>query len=139
MRSFFLALILSLLMLCTSRVSSQPLVVRPSVMLIADKIAEHNKYESARVGFAGSASEQYRQYELLVKTATKEELVLLLNHKSAAVRVYVFKGLLFKDPKAAYSHLNELNNDSATVFTLIGCIGGRSSVADLIHSISGSF
>ena len=107
-----------------------------SVKQVVEAIAANNKYESIQVGFAGSISAQYRNYQRLLRFATDKDLLLLIRHKNPAVRVYAFKALLHINRKLASSMYNIIKADTAGIFTLYGCIGGQSTVAGIAHSLS---
>lgn len=100
---------------------------------IVSEIAKNNKYESRFVGFAGTPSQQYSHYQDLRKTATKEELVELLNHKNAVVRIYGFKALYETDRETAEKYSAELLKDTADFMTLQGCIAGTETVKNYVR------
>ncbi|HTN45256.1 MAG TPA: hypothetical protein VL098_02845 [Flavipsychrobacter sp.] len=102
---------------------------------IVKRITLINKFESEYVGFAGSASKQYKNYKRLLETATEKELQALLSHKNAAVRVYVFMALQKKNPTLAKKASKKLLNDKEIIRTLQGCIGGVTTVRELVATI----
>jgi hypothetical protein len=102
-------------------------------MVTVRQIAANNKYESQYVGFAGSYSEQYRNFDQLLRFATEQDLLLLVKNQNAVVRVYSFKALLCKNRRLATSMYEVLRSDETPVFTLEGCIGGQATVGSLIN------
>ena len=102
---------------------------------IVNAIAINNKYESQFVGFAGSPSVQYQNYERLKNIATNDELVHLLKHKSAAVRIYSFKTLYEKDPGLAKKLSAQLLADTSEFMSLQGCIAGTEDVKSFVQRI----
>ena len=99
------------------------------------KISAVNKYESQFVGFAGTPSQQYLNFQHLRQSATQEELQELLRHKNAVVRIYSFKALYEKNRKAAEQHSRELLKDTARFMTLQGCIAGSDRVKNTVRRI----
>lgn len=100
---------------------------------IVKEIAASNKYESAYVGFAGSPSEQYSRMKQLSKLADDKELLQLIRHTNAAVRIYSYLALQMKYPEKAKTVYKKITSDSSTVFTLIGCVGGSNTVGSIIR------
>jgi hypothetical protein len=112
--------------------TSDPGAGRDSLAVVVSQIAANNKYESQYVGFAGSYSQQHRNFERLIMFANDQDLLLLVRNKNAAVRVYSFKALMVKNRKLAASMYEVLRTDGTPVFTLEGCIGGEATVGSLI-------
>lgn len=108
--------------------------VRKPVEAILKQMRTYNMYESRYVGFAGSESEQYVRFQSLVKTANVTELTYLARYdKNAAVRIYSFLALKQKDEAKALKLVPVMNKDTASVNTLIGCIGGKKAVNQLLN------
>ncbi len=109
--------------------------ISPKVKTLVDKIAKYGKYESERVGFAGTPSEQFKNYKQLLKIATTQELKLLVLDESPVVKVYAFQALAENDTKSAVVIAKSLEKDTAVVYTLEGCIGGEATVQELAMRI----
>ncbi len=110
-----------------------------TVNSIVSSISNHNVFESAHVGFAGVPSRQYILYKKLDAVASNEELrELAKNNKNAVVRLYAFEALLNR--KEVTEEINkQFQNDQAMVYTLQGCVGGRSNVKDVAHRLAQNF
>lgn len=106
---------------------------KDSLATTVQRIADINKYESQYVGFAGSYSEQYKNFDRLLRCVTEQDLILLVKNKNPAVRVYSFKALITKNKKLAASIYEVLQSDDAPIFTLEGCIGGQATVSSLVR------
>jgi len=115
---------------CFAQVSSGD-----SLKHVVEAIANNNKYESMQVGFAGSLSDQFKNYQRLLRFATDKDLLLLIRHKNPAVRVYAFKALLRINRKLSSSTYHMIKADTTMIFTLNGCIGGQSTVAGLAYTL----
>jgi hypothetical protein len=95
-------------------------------------LAEINKtgrYESERVGFAGTQSEQYKRYQQLLKANTTD-LIKQYSSARGVAKVYLFKAIAFKD-KANARLLFEKDKDGTAIHTLFGCLGGTTTVKKL--------
>jgi hypothetical protein len=105
--------------------------ISDSALSVVRQLATHNTFESEYVGFAGSPSRQFALMHKLQDIATDQELFSLTKHGNAVVRVYAFIALCRVHSKLADKAYQQLSKDQATVSTLTGCIGGRSTVAIL--------
>lgn len=107
--------------------------VSPSVLRHVEKLREFNRVESSAVYESGQPSEVYAVYEKMLALSSEQELCLLLEDRTPAVRVYALWGLKDKFPQKdlfpiVLAHLS----DDIKVDTLFGCIGDRMKVADLM-------
>lgn len=102
-------------------------------MLLVKEMAGANKYESQYVGFAGTQSVQYKRMQALSDKVTETELRQLTRHGSAVVRIYSYIILKRKYPKVAKKIREQLMKDDTPVFVFDGCIGGRSTVQNIIR------
>ena len=109
-----------------------------SISKIVSEMASFGKYESSRVGFAGSPSQQHARMNELAKYATENDYKSLVEHKSPVVRVYSYMAMRSKYPKTAQSTYQTLSKDTTTIMTLEGCIGGSSTVGALIKRFEAS-
>lgn len=99
-----------------------------------EALAAHSRIESACVGFAGAPSEVYRDFRDMVDHATEEELEDLLTHESPVVRGYI-AGFFVSKYGPEHPALQPLHADTAEVFTMVGCIGGKTTVAELAQGM----
>ena len=132
----YLVLMLSILLFANAAIAqkgkSAPLPGNKAVLAtIVARISQNGNYESPYVGFAGSYSEQYKNYDNLLASATDQDLLLLVKDESPAVRIYAFKALLAKNLELAASIFKDLKSDKTDIFTLEGCIGGQATVSSL--------
>ena len=105
------------------------------IQKIVDKIEEDNMYMSSAVGYGGERPKQWDRFEELKKKATDEELIILTNHKSPAVKCYSFQALAErKNPKTFEILLNHLK-DTEMVETFQGCIVSGQSVGDFFLDV----
>jgi hypothetical protein len=113
----------------------EPSKIRKEVRKIADKIGKLNEIHGAAISVGGERTEQYDRFEKIVKEATIEELLELMEHPKPAVRGYTFWGLA----KRYYEGLEEVliahANDEEKVFQINGCIGGEIPVIDFMRWI----
>lgn len=130
---------LLILLLFISGLATAQQRVSKDVQKIVNTIAARNVYESERVGFAGSPSGQYKKMKELKKKATVSELIFLArSHKNGVVKIYAWQALQSnphvtnKDKKTIEGLHNQLMHDTTRVSTLMGCVGGKASVATLL-------
>lgn len=88
-------------------------------------------FESRTIGVGGALSDTYARFETLRGRANEAELIALLEHESAVVRAYVGVHVATKVP-AGLLALVALAEDDTPIATLRGCIGGGSSVSQLV-------
>lgn len=103
--------------------------------LIVKKIENINILMGSAIGSAGRRPEQYDNFELLKKTATKDELVLLTKHSNAVVRCYSFWALCNYKNFDLFSLVKSHINDDALVRTQFGCIGSTEKVGDFFINL----
>lgn len=102
----------------------------PELKRIVDSIAKGNSVESSHIGEAGSPSEQYAKYEQLKSIATIKQLTMLTDHQNSAVRCYAFQALATNKADNVFNVLLNHLNDTSSVYTLSGCVGGNSFTGD---------
>jgi len=95
---------------------------------LVDEIASYNRVDSKFTGYGGTTSEQYLRFERLSKYATTNELIELLNNKSAVVRVYAFWGLQDRKNINLKRIILEHIQDTLSFASLQGCIGSHSYI-----------
>ncbi|MBC8757530.1 hypothetical protein H2O64_22865 [Kordia sp. YSTF-M3] len=108
--------------------------IRPKVEKIAESISEGNRLEDKRVGLGGSPSNQYIKFEKLKKIATEKELLLLLQHESAAVKGYASWALIDKQYNDLTLIFNKFLETEETVKTFSGCIISTDHLALVFYS-----
>lgn len=124
----------TILILLTSQFSYSQKISK-KIQKVVDKIAEDNMYKSSAVGYAGERTKQWDRFEELKKRATDEELIILTNHKSPAVKCYSFQALAErKSPKTFEILLNHLK-DTDVIETFQGCIVSVQLVGDFFLNV----
>ncbi|WP_431241647.1 hypothetical protein ACQ9BO_16750 [Flavobacterium sp. P21] len=104
--------------------------IRPNIQKLVDEIQKGNRLTSEFINYEGQKSEQFELCQLLDSLATRDELIELVNHNSAAVKCARFcpfmqaRYRIFK--KIILDHLN----DYQEIKLQSGCIGYTSVVAD---------
>ena len=106
----------------TQKSTYEPEKISKEVTEIVKKIAEKNVINSSMVGVAALKTAQYERFEQLVKIATTEELLEIMNHENPTVRGYTFWALA----KRRYENLEEVYmahaKDKEVVATSQGCL-----------------
>jgi hypothetical protein len=105
-----------------------------AVPSLVEDIAQENRVEYAMIGFSGSSSSIYEKFEKIKSKATKEELVVLLDHDSVAVVCYALYALMDKElvePSVLFER--SINNDKK-VSTYYGCIMMSETLSALIYN-----
>ncbi len=96
-------------------------------------IARNNEVHSAHIGFAGVKSEVYGAYEGLKNSSKMSELFSLLQHDSAAVRVYAYKAIVERDSSLTESAWKELKGKNDMVLTFSGCLKAMETISRAIR------
>lgn len=102
---------------------------------IVARIAKAKIVTSEHIGFGGSRSKQYDNFEKLACMATKKELEELTNHPNEAVRCYAFQALSYDNTADLLPIIIAHIHDTATVETFFGCSRSSEVVADYFISI----
>lgn len=105
------------------------------IQKVVDKIEEDNMYKSSAVGYAGERTKQWDRFEELKKKATDEELIILTNHKSPAVKCYSFQALAERNNPKTFEILLDHLKDTDMVETFQGCIVSGQSVGDFFLDV----
>lgn len=96
---------------------------------IVKKIASVNELQDKHIGFAGSESEQYKNFELLKSKADIDELLKLIDNKNSVVACYAAFALVDKSYNDLSSiYLKFLNNDKE-IATFSGCIKSNDKIS----------
>ena len=101
-----------------------------SVSEIVSGMEKENVLMGPAVGIAGEKPAQWSRYEVLQAKASEKELIALTSHKNATVRCYAFKALLSRESSGIMQIIKGHAMDTATVYTLFGCLGGSQEVRD---------
>jgi hypothetical protein len=99
--------------------------------IIVNGIEMGKRIESAHLGPAGIASDQWKRYEQLQKAATRNQLTALTDHKNPAVRCYAFQALVQRHSENVFVVLMNHLKDTAIVETQSGCIVEECSVSGI--------
>lgn len=89
---------------------------------LVNRIAAVNSVHERGIGAAGEYSEVYASFERINEIASKKELLDLLQHDSAAVRVYAFRCIESRDSSLADSARILIKHKEAPVEWFSGCI-----------------
>ena len=104
------------------------------VTKIVNEIATTNRYdESYTIGIGGIISTQYQLFQQLAQLATPQQLVDLINHKNAVVRLYAYQALRRKKVKISEGIMTDFANDRTLITVLRGCIMEQQPVSMLIN------
>ena len=107
-----------------------------SIADVVREMAEINVVMGSAVGYARVRPKQYDNFLALQEHATADELMLLLNHPSPAVRCYAFDALrLLKTPTEILQVVMAHLDDDIEVQMHFDCMIFRTKVAD--HMIDG--
>ncbi len=133
-RTAFLVLILCLCISGTAYALPPKVIVNKQAEAILKQIRKFNSYESAFVGFAGSASEQRKRGVSLIKKASAKELAYVAQYdKNGVARLYAYEALKEKDAAKAKQLLPIMQRDTVKINTLIGCMGGKKAINELLN------
>ncbi len=99
---------------------------------ILNKMTQINCYMGPAVYESGEKPEQYSLYEILRKTATKDQLKSLLSHKNGVIRAYSLQALIARNEEMDWDAIALASfSDTEKVETQFGCLGGKESVGDI--------
>ena len=85
-------------------------------LLLVKQIAEEGTVESQHIGIVGRTPNQWIRFDSLRKISTHEDLMSLANHKSAAVKIYIFDYLLDSHKWGEALQVLKLNYSDRTKF-----------------------
>ena len=111
------------------------------VTKIVNEIATTNRYdESYTIGIGGIISTQYQLFQQLAQLATPQQLVDLINHKNAVVRLYAYQALRRKKVKISEGIMTDFANDRTLITVMRGCIMEQQPVSTLInHKLNAAY
>ncbi|MDX2067690.1 MAG: hypothetical protein SFV55_04645 [Haliscomenobacter sp.] len=95
-------------------------------------MAKENEVHNAAISVAGEKTLQYRRFEGLVKKATLNELLELVEHPNPAVRVYAFWALAKREFEKLEAVLMAHAADEQLIYYIEGCLGGDLKVIDFM-------
>lgn len=110
-------------------------ILRPDIEQIVNQIANYQTVDAGGVGIAGVKTEQYERFEKLIKYAKLNELIILTDDKSAAVRAYSFWALAKKHFPGLELIVKKHANDTSSFRFFSGCILLNERVNDFYVSI----
>ena len=130
---FLSLLVLPLLLPAQSPKSTYaPQKISKSILQIAKDMAKENEVHNAAISVAGEKTLQYRRFEGLVKKATFNELLELVEHPNSAVRVYAFWAMAKRKFEKLEAVLMAHAADEQLVYYIEGCLGGDLKVIDFM-------
>lgn len=100
---------------------------------LVNSIAEKNIVECEVIGFSGSPSSVYQEYEKLKSIVSKEKLLELTNHDSLAVVGYASYALIDRALVEPHQLFERFIVEDKNVRTFCGCIMSSSSMSSLIY------
>ena len=100
---------------------------------LVNSIAKANIVTCESVGFAGSPSGVYKDFERLKRKATKEELIGLTHHDSVAVAVYAAYALIDRELIDSDKLLEQFLDNPKEVSTMCGCLLSSSTTPSEIY------
>lgn len=109
-----------------------PQKISKSILQIAKDMAKENEVHNAAISVAGEKTLQYRRFEGLVKKATLNELLELVEHHNPAVRIYAFWALAKREFEKLEAVLMAHAADEQPVYYIEGCLGGDIKVIDFM-------
>jgi hypothetical protein len=108
-------------------------ITNKSVLNLRDTIAKFNEVQDSHIGYAGSPSEQYGNYEKLLKIASDNELYMLTKDTNYSVATYAAFGLIERDNPLFIDVFEHFLKDDKKVNTMKGCIVGSDLVSSEIY------
>lgn len=96
-------------------------------------IADINEVHGSLIGVALANSEVYESFEGLYKAANINDLYPLLEHDSAAVRVYAYLAIVLKDSTLCESAWGKMKGKKEYVRTFNACIRDEKPIDIVIN------
>lgn len=110
-------------------------ITNESVLNLRDIIAQFNQVQDRFIGFAGSPSEQYGNYEKLLKIASDNDLKLLTKDTNYTVATYATFGLIERNNPFFIDVFERFLKNDKRVGTMKGCTIGSDLVsAEIYHA-----
>ena len=116
------------------------MICHSNTMIISDEVNEivyRMELIDSFYNFAlgGGYVQQRNSFELLLQTATEDELIQLTSHANGVIRCYAFKGLLKTKSKITSEVIERLERDNAVIVYINGCVRGRQSVSRVVNDL----
>lgn len=108
-------------------------ITNESVLNLRDSIAQFNEVQDSHIGYAGSPSEQYENYEKLLDIASDKDLLLLTEDTNYSVATYATFGLIERNNSTFIDVFERFLKDAKRVKTMKGCMVGSSLVSSEIY------
>ncbi|WP_026706616.1 hypothetical protein [Flavobacterium soli] len=108
--------------------------ISSKIKTVVEKISQQNRLTGEYIGYAGSKSTQYENFEEL-KNASTDELISLTNHPNGVVRCYAFWTLGFKSNVDLFEIVKNHLNDNEIIEYQSGCIISSEKVGDFYISL----
>jgi hypothetical protein len=127
------------LMMITSLIASclQPRQPRPEIAKLVKAMSKHKRYDDEFIGYSMETTDQYRRFIELSKIATDQELFLLTDHDSPAVRVYAFRALSQRKDIPLFPAIVKHIHDHDSLFVTQGCFISKDAVGDFMMELVG--
>jgi len=130
------ALVLRTMPASPQRADTPPALASQPVALAVAILQNADRFSSAGVGYAGLTPNEVMAWRVIFFRADAESTFLnLLETSTPAGQLYALAGLRFGNDKAFERAAGRLEERSDRVQTVRGCIGGASTVAELVAEI----
>lgn len=120
--------VVTILLICVFPILCLAQTVSIEVTQVANQIAKDGS-----LGFDQNA--QFQRFETMRDISTDEELVVLTNHESPAVRGYAFWALAKNHYPDLHAVFLDHVDDKADVFQRNGCMVGKESVISFMRQV----
>ncbi len=98
--------------------------IRPEIIDTIKLIEDNGSVTSGVVGINAKTPQQWHRRKWLIKNASEEELMKLINYPNGAVKATAYEGLIRKSNLDNYDLIIQALNDTTTFFNYkSGCIG----------------
>lgn len=104
-----------------------------SVTNLRNVIADFNEVQDSHIGYGGSPSEQYANYEALLEIATDKELVLLSKDTNYVVATYATFGLIERDNPYFFDVFRRFLTENQSVKVKYGCSEGEDLASNQVY------
>lgn len=134
MKNIIVILLLLLTLTCKAQLKYDDSTISNKIKVIVKNISKVNVVDAEFIGIAGTKSEQYKNFEQL-KTSTTKELLMLTNHPNGAVRCYAFWALGSRPNIDIFKIVKDHFNDNEMIEYQSGCVGHFEKVGDFFISL----
>ena len=129
---------ITFILIITSQISfAQQTNLRQALNTIVTPMADDNMYKSASIGYGAAKTKQWKRFVELKKIATDEELILLTDNDSPAVRCYAFQALIERENPATFDILLKHLTDNETIQSFQGMIVKKQQTGDFFLDLYG--